>query len=343
MEGSNKSPWSRKRKLEARMQGLREAKINKLQPSHSTDSDASSSVAGPSEPVTESPEEPGLSVSLDDSLRVPINAAQLSDDASSDSCASDDGSNFTITEANVVYDQWLNSQPKDSLKTMATMVMDMLMDRLNFTTVGAAAEVGMLLNLSEKTVQTWRRDFYQNKGHFTESKQGKHSRNSILDDENLRSKAATWVRANATVRGQPNMTGAKFGLWVNSELLPNTDLLPGCPQEIRPRTAVKWLHRLGFRPQSHRKSVYIDGHEREDVIEYRKLYLQKIEILSSTHLPPPTCSDGLTAFETGNPAAKKGLINIFHDESSFHANEGHSVMWAEEGSANPVLKIRAGG
>ena len=59
MEGSNKSPWSRKRKLEARMQRLQEAKINKLQPSHSTDSDASSSMAGPSEPVTESPEEPG--------------------------------------------------------------------------------------------------------------------------------------------------------------------------------------------------------------------------------------------------------------------------------------------
>ena len=60
-------------------------------------------------------------------------------------------------------------------------------------------------------------------------------------------------------------------------------------------------------------------------------YLRKIEILSSTHLPPPTSSDGLTAFETGNPAAKKGLVFIFHDESSFHVNEGRSVMWAEEG------------
>ena len=140
-------------------------------------------------------------VSLDESFRVSINAAQLSDDAaqlsddaSSDSCASDDGSNFTITETKVVYDQWLNSQPKDDLKTMATMVMDMLMDRLNLTTVGAAAEVGLLLNLSEKSVRTWRRDFYQNKGRFTESKQEKHSWNNILDDENLRPKAATWVR-----------------------------------------------------------------------------------------------------------------------------------------------------
>ena len=62
MEGSNKSPWSRKRKLEAKMQRLWEAKRNKLH-SASIDSNASSSVAGPSEPVTESPEVPELSVS----------------------------------------------------------------------------------------------------------------------------------------------------------------------------------------------------------------------------------------------------------------------------------------
>ena len=55
MEGSSKSPWSRKRKLEA--------KRNILHSAHSINSNASSSVAGPSEPVTESPEVPELSVS----------------------------------------------------------------------------------------------------------------------------------------------------------------------------------------------------------------------------------------------------------------------------------------
>ena len=63
MEGSSKSPWSRKRKLEAEMQRLREAKRNKLHLSHSIDSNASFSVPGLSEPVTESPEVPELSVS----------------------------------------------------------------------------------------------------------------------------------------------------------------------------------------------------------------------------------------------------------------------------------------
>ena len=127
------------------------------------------------------------------------------------------------------------------------------------------------------------------------------------------------------------MTSAKFCSWVNTHLLPTSEIPPGCPQQIQPRTAVKWLHNLGFRPQSLKKSIYIDGHERDDVIEYRKLYLRKLDILSSTHLPPPSCEDGLTAVQTGIPSATKGLVLIFHDESSFHANEGQSIMWAEEG------------
>ena len=127
------------------------------------------------------------------------------------------------------------------------------------------------------------------------------------------------------------ITGAKFCSWVNNDLLPTAELQPGCPQQIQPRTATKWLHCLGFQPQSHKKSVYIDGHEQDDVVEYRKLYLRKLEILSSTHLPPPCCDDSLIAIKTGNPSATKHLVLGFHDESSFHANEAQSTVWAEEG------------
>ena len=64
---------------------------------------------------------------------------------------------------------------------------------------------------------------------------------------------------------------AMFCAWVNGELLPSSELPPGCPAQITERTAAKWLHDLGFHPHSHRKGIYIDGHERDDVVEYRKL------------------------------------------------------------------------
>ena len=223
---------------------------------------------------------------------------------------------------------------------MAVMFMDGLLERFNMTKLGAAKEVGLLLGHNEKTVRTWHRDFYGNQGHFTESKQGKHLRQFILDDEDLRHKAAHWVRANPTVKGKPNMTGATFCSWVNTDLLPTAELPPGCPQQIQPRTATKWLHCLGFRPQSHKKSVYIDGHERDDVVEYRKMYLRKLDILSSTHLPPPSCDDSLTAIETGNPSATKHLVLVFHDESSFHANEAQLPCGPKRGEFPFDQKIR---
>ena len=336
MESTPKVPWSQKRKLKAKMDRLREAKLAK-----SDTLTSPSTAVAPPEPTTsatpgESSETPSRPLqsehepdeSLDESLRVRV-TTQLSED---DSSESDEGSeSFSNDDARQMYQEWLKEQPKHNVKMMAVMFMDALIDRFNMTTHGAANEVGLILSHNEKTIRMWRQDFYINQGHFTESRQGKHAHLFILDDEGLRHKAAEWVRANSTTKGKPNMTGAKFCTWVNTHLLPNAQLPPGCPQQIQTRTAIKWLHHLGFRPQSHKKSIYIDGHERDDVVKYWKLYLRKLEILSSTHLPPPSCEDGLTAHQTGNPAAFKHLVLIFHDESSFHANEGQSVMWAEEG------------
>ena len=128
------------------------------------------------------------------------------------------------------------------------------------------------------------------------------------------------------------MTSNDFKNWVNTELIPNIVIPMNSPSQIQNRTAGKWLHELGFCPHSHKKGVFIDGHEREDVREYRQLFLRKLEILESTHMPPPLPSDGkATQTAVGNPDAVKQLVLIFHDESIFRANESQSIMWAEEG------------
>ena len=66
------------------------------------------------------------------------------------------------------------------------------------------------------------------------------------------------------------------------------------------------------------------------MVEYRKIYLCKIDILHFTHLPPPICSTGQTEEMLGNESSEKRLVLIYHDELSFHANEGQSWQWAEE-------------
>ena len=54
---------------------------------------------------------------------------------------------------------------------------------------------------------------------------------------------------------------------------------------------MRWLHHLGFKPVRHRKGVYIDGHERDDVVLHRGKYLREMAALRAWHRPPPACSD----------------------------------------------------
>ena len=40
-------------------------------------------------------------------------------------------------------------------------------------------------------------------------------------------------------------------------------------------TATRWLNVLGYSFQQHHKGIYYDGHEREDVVQYWKEFLEK--------------------------------------------------------------------
>ena len=43
-------------------------------------------------------------------------------------------------------------------------------------------------------------------------------------------------------------------------------------------TARNWLKKMGYRYKKYQKGVYIDGHEHEDVVEYRKTFLKEMEL-----------------------------------------------------------------
>lgn len=49
--------------------------------------------------------------------------------------------------------------------------------------------------------------------------------------------------------------------------------------EIRSQTTRNWLRKLGFEYKDIRKNVFIDGHERSDVVEDQNKFLTKMEEL----------------------------------------------------------------
>ena len=156
MKKSSSGPWKKKRALKSKMDKIREVKRMK----RSENDDVS--LQQSNEDDLRTINEPS---SLNDSLEMHLNAQNISEDDSSE-----DDYGFDPQQS---YKEWVQKQPRDNLKVLAVMLMDTFIDRFGLTSVAAAKESGLLFNLNEKTVRTWRRDFYDNNGVFTETRQGK--------------------------------------------------------------------------------------------------------------------------------------------------------------------------
>ena len=198
-----------------------------------------------------------------------------------------------------------------------------------------------MTGFNEKTVRGYRDDFLANHGTLKDERRGKHKKVCLFNDETLRLEAAMWVREHAVRKGEANMTASSFCSWVNNDLLPSNNLPPNFPRTIGVKTATRWLHRLGYRPTSHKKGAYVDGHEREDVIAYRKEYLAIMKTLCDAHLPPPPASDERAVTPPPDAETRKKLVLIDHDESIFSTNEGQSWAWAT--GDDPVIQPKTKG
>ena len=107
------------------------------------------------------------------------------------------------------------------------------------------------------------------------------------------------------------------------------------PIEIKSRTARNWLHKLGFEYKDVKKDVFVDGHERPDVVEDRKKFLSTMKDLEpylvefeedgsmKTKEYPDDCAVG------GDK--RRPVIVITHDECTFSANDGIRKAWTQIG------------
>ena len=77
--------------------------------------------------------------------------------------------------------------------------------------------------------------------------------------------------------------------------------------------------------------MYIDGHEREDVIVHRKTLLRQLVAAGFLTLLNAPNDQSRAAFPTDiepPPAHRREKnILIFHDESTFNANEDEGLQW----------------
>lgn len=111
---------------------------------------------------------------------------------------------------------------------------------------------------------------------------------------------------------------------VNDVIFPEHGIKPEKPLSIR--TARRWLIKLGWRHSMIKKGVYMDGHERADVVQYRThvfLPLMAKYEARMVHYEGPEMKRVEPTLEEG----EKEIIPEFHDECSFHANDQANHAW----------------
>jgi hypothetical protein len=149
----------------------------------------------------------------------------------------------------------------------------------------------------------------------------KNSR-SILKNETVRTCARGWLFQQE----KGKVTPLKFKQGLNDIILPSLGIFPSKP--LCERTARRWLVKLGWQRTTIKKGVYLDGHERPDVVKYRQdeFLPQMLEYDRRMAHYQLVGNDLKRVAPTLQPNEKE-LIPEFHDESSFHAFEHSSSVW----------------
>lgn len=82
---------------------------------------------------------------------------------------------------------------------------------------------------------------------------------------------------------------------------------------------------LGYRPKSHKKGAYVDGHKGADIVECRDKYLDMMKQLCDTYL------HHLQVMKWHQfPLMMLNTERNYHDECIFNTNEGQLWAWAAE-------------
>ncbi|KAH9921218.1 uncharacterized protein BXZ73DRAFT_91841 [Epithele typhae] len=97
----------------------------------------------------------------------------------------------------------------------------------------------------------------------------------------------------------------------------------GLTKLVSRTTAKRWMRKLGRFWKHEPTGQYVDGHEREDVVNYR----QKIFL--------PVFADALSRTRTWDvdgwsDLAEHQVVHWFHDESTFYAHDRRTLRWVRE-------------
>lgn len=101
---------------------------------------------------------------------------------------------------------------------------------------------------------------------------------------------------------------------------------------IKVRTARNWLKKMSWRYTRKKNGMYVDGHEREDVVAYRNTFIERWRDYEKCFFIYDNDGNVLST-PVGFPVHQVGrfrLILVTHDESTFYENDRRKTKWTHK-------------
>lgn len=114
----------------------------------------------------------------------------------------------------------------------------------------------------------------------------------------------------------------------------------GQPFSITLHTAQRWMHKMDWRYEKRMKGMYIDGHERDDVVKYRQEFCARWKEYEKCMVTYDNNSN-IDSIPAGFPVpgGRFRIQLVTHDESTFAADDRCKTIWQHSSHAtNPEQK-----
>ena len=178
-----------------------------------------------------------------------------------------------------------------------------------------------------RTLREWMREFIDDPEFIPEHNQKGRAGQSLLDDKDF----AQELHLHLQSIGEYCTTYHIVQYVAHQEILEKLNRT----KTISHATAHRWMKKMGYRWQPCPRSQYVDGHERADVVEYRKnIFLPAIK-----KLEPKTRKWGRDGEEEEPTENDRHAVLWFYDESTFYAHDRRKKRWVHKSEkAKPYAK-----
>jgi len=186
----------------------------------------------------------------------------------------------------------------------------------------AATSLPSDMQYSCRTVHNWARTFLES-GVVAQSHRGKHQKSeSLLHDEDFLAQCIKWLRETLPSKRTPQ----HFRRHLVDTVLPLVTGLGAKSTAVCETTARNWMLSIGYKFGAWRKDVFIDGHERADVVEQRKAFCSAWLDLSRRMLS--YSGESMDVAVLPEDTSEPEVVWVTHDESVFYANDDGGHVWS---------------